>query len=184
MITTSACEGFDYLLKQGIKNHLVNQESDSYEILAVDDVASAYEPHLVVLTISSYLFRLMVFIHFTADEPTRVHLAKLSKISANDMNERVFMDAICERANMFCGAMSRDLVLSFPHVGMSTPNVVDRRCASHLHLLNPAYVRHFKVDVNDTASFRVTLCVNDYDKLDFRVDKMAAEVDGGELEMF
>jgi len=184
MISTNACDGFDHLLKQGIKNHLVNQEGDSYEVLAVDDLASAHESHLVVLTISSYLFRLMVFIHFAADDPSRLHLAKLSKISVEDMTEQVFIDAICERANMFCGALSRDLALSFPHVGMSTPNMVDRRCASHLHLLNPAHVRHFKVDVNNAASFRVTLCVNDYDHLDFLVDKTAAEVDGGELEMF
>lgn len=184
MISTNACEGFDHLLRQGIKNHLVDQNSDSCEILVLDDLTSTHQPHLAVLTISSYLFRLMVFIHFASDEPTRAHMAKLSNTSVNDMNERVFMDAICERANMFCGALSRDLALSFPHIGMSTPNIVDRRCVSHLHLLNLAHVRHFKVDVNNSASFHVTLCVNDYDKLDFLVDKSAVDVDSGALEMF
>lgn len=184
MISTSASEGFDHLLMQGIRNHLLDQNSDSCEILVQDDLANAREPHSAVLTISSYLFRLMVFIHFAADDSTRNHLAKLSNTSTSDMNEQVFMDAICERANMFCGALSRDLAATFPHIGMSTPNIVDRRCASHLHLLNPAHVRHFSVQINNATNFHVTLCVNDYDKLDFLVDKFASCDSGGELEMF
>ena len=184
MITNNACESLDHLLLQGIKNCLTDRDSDSCDINVQHDLTGSHEPHLAVLTISSYLFRLMVLIHFSADDPTRQHMAKLSKSSLRDMNQQVFMDAICERTNMFCGSLSRDLSRDFPHIGMSTPNIVDRQCAAHLHLLNPGHKRHFKVQVNATAQFHVTLCVNSYDKLDFVVDKTAAEVGGGELEMF
>lgn len=126
----------------------------------------------------------MVFIHFPADEPTREHLAKLSKTSLSDMNEKLFMDAICERANMCCGSLSRDLSQVFPHIGMSTPNIVHRQCASHLHLLNLNHMRHFSVVVNGNAQLHVTMCVNTYDNIDFVVDQSAAAVGGGELEMF
>lgn len=184
MISKSACEGFDHLLMQGIRTHLVNQDSDSCEINLQDDLTNSHEPHLAVLTISSYLFRLMVFIHFAADDPTREHLAKLSNTSFVEMDKQVFVDAICERANMFCGALSRELALTFPHIGMSTPNIVDRQCASHLHLLKLAHIRHFRVNVKSSAHFHVTLCVNDYDKMDFAVDTSAVDATGGELEMF
>ena len=184
MISHNACESFDHLLLQGIRSCLVNQESDSCDINVQDDLTGSHESHLAVLTISSYLFRLMVLIHFSADDPTREHLAKLSNASVNDLNEQAFLDAICERANMCCGSLSRDLSQTFPHIGMSTPNIVDRQCASHLHSLNPGHKRHFKVTVNSTAQFHVTLCVSSYDKLDFVVDKSAAEVHCGELEMF
>ena len=184
MISSSVSDGFDHLLVQGIKNHLVNQDSDICEIVVQNDLTNAHQPYLAVLTISSYLFRLMVFIHFSVDDATREHLARLSKTSVNDMNEQVFMDAICERANMFCGSLSHDLSRSFPHIGMSTPNIVDRQCASHLDLLNLAHIRHFKVGVNDTAFFHVTLCVSDFEKLDFVVDRSTEDVSGGELEMF
>jgi hypothetical protein len=184
VISNSARESFDHLLLQGIRSGLVNQDSDSCEVSIQEDLRHAHEPHLVVLTISSYLFRLMVFIHFSADVPTREHLAKLSHTSLSEMNEKLFMDAICERANMCCGSLSRELSHTFPHIGMSTPNIVDRQCAAHLNLLHLGHMRHFRVDVNAAAQFHVTLCVNSYDKLDFTVDKYVAEVGCGELEMF
>ena len=184
MITNNACESFDHLLVQGIRSCLVNLESDSFDINVEDDLTGSHESHLAILTISSYLFRVMVLIHFSADDPTREHLAKLSKASVSDMNEQVFMDAICERANMCCGSLSRDLSHTFPYIGMSTPNIVDRQCASHLNSLHPGHKRHFKVIVNSTAQFHVTLCVNSYDRLDFVVDKSAVDVGSGNLEMF
>ncbi len=184
MITNNARDSFDYLLLQGIKNCLANQDSDNCQINIKNDLTDSHEPHLADLTISSYLFRLMVFIHFGADNPTIEHFAKLCNTSALNMNQQVFMDAICERTNMCCGSLSRDLSHSFPHIGMSTPNIVDRRCASHLHLLNFVHIRHFKVEVNTTAHFHVTLCVNSYDDLDFTVDKSASDASTGELEMF
>ena len=184
MITNNAREGFDYLLLQGIKSCLANQDSDNCQINIKNDLTESQEPHLAVLTISSYLFRLMVFIHFATDNPTREHFAKLCKTNAHDMNEKVFMDAICERANMCCGSLSRDLSRAFPHIGMSTPNIINRQCALHLHLLNFVHIRHFKVEVNTATHFHVTLCVNSYDDLDFTVDKFASDASTGELEMF
>jgi hypothetical protein len=184
VISNSARESFDHLLVQGIKNGLVNQDRDSCEVTVQDNLTNSVEQYLAALTISSYLFRLMVFIHFAADDPTREYIATSSSTNLSDMNEKLFMDAICERANMCCGSLSRDLSQFFPHIGMSTPNIIDRHCASHLHLLNLGHKRHFRVDVNDTAQFHVTLCVSTYDKLDFVVDKSAADAGSGELEMF
>jgi len=184
MISHSARESFDHLLLQGIKGCLANQDNDECQIHIKNDLTDSQEPHLAVLTISSYLFRLMVFVHFGTDNSTREHFAKLCKTSSQDMNEQVFMDAICERANMCCGSLSRDLSHAFPHIGMSTPNIVDRQCASHLHLLNFVHIRHFKVEVNTTTHFHVTLCVNSFDNLDFSVDKSAVDASTGELEMF
>jgi hypothetical protein len=86
--------------------------------------------------------------------------------------------------NIFCGALNRDLVPHFRYLGMSTPNVLDRRCIDYIDQLGAGFVRHFEVVVNAQLTLHATVCVSAFADIDFRADTAVAEESHGELEMF
>jgi hypothetical protein len=63
---------------------------------------------------------------------------------------------------------------------------LERNCADHLTILNAGLVKHFKVTINNANLFHASMCVCDYDTLDFAYSPPAAEevVAEGELEFF
>lgn len=182
-ISTSAREGFDALLQQSLRASLVPADS-SAEIVVIADVADIDARKMVVLTISSYLFRLMVMFHFTPDTPTREHFARLGRTTVAEMGEQGFIDAIAECGNLCCGIFNRELGRFFPHLGMSTPNLIDRQCAAYLQRLNCAHVRHLAIDMPEVPRLYVSLCVSAYDTLDFAVSAQEQVDTTGELELF
>jgi len=100
MISNHARDGFDHLLRQGIKGGLIASPEDTCEITAVSDLSDVKQTRIVVLTVSSYIFRLVVLIYFTPDNTTKEHVARINKLQASDMTEQAFYDAIAERGNI------------------------------------------------------------------------------------
>lgn len=182
MIRPSAKDGFDTLLKQALKDSMAPQGANC-DVTVLPDGGAIGESSMVVLTVSSYLFRLMVMFYFTPDDATKAHFARLNNVSG-DMDQQTFMDAIAECGNLCCGILNRDLGNFFPHIGMSTPNVIDRRCAEYLQMLNCGHVQHFAVDIAEAPRFHVTLCVSAYAEIDFAVSEEAMGTNTGELELF
>jgi hypothetical protein len=186
MISKQAQDGFNHLLIKAIKSSLVMPTADACEVNVLTDLTEIEETKMVILTVSSYLFRLMVFIYFTPDDSTKEYFARINKTQALDMSEQSFYDAIAECGNICCGILNRDLSQFFPHIGMSTPNIIDKNCSSYLNVLGCGHIQHFKVNVNDIngASFHVSLCINDFADLHFILDKNEEETNTGELELF
>ncbi len=184
MISARAKAGFDQMVTQGIRAGLLSPGASPQAITSMDSLKDLRETHAVILSISSYLFRLMVLIYFTPDEATRAHFARIHRMAPEEMTEQAFADAIAECGNMCCGTVNRELGRVFPHVGMSTPNIVDRRCAEHLHLTGYGHLQHFQVSVDDDTRFHVTLCVCDDEDLDFETAPEQAPESTGELEFF
>ncbi|MFJ9531520.1 hypothetical protein [Herbaspirillum sp. NPDC101396] len=183
MLTQSAKDGFDTLLTQSLKSGMA-PSGTPVEVSVLADDAVIPEKKMVVLTVSSYLFRLMAMFYFTPDAATRAHFARLNNIDAAEMSEQTFMDAIAESGNLCCGILNRDLGNFFPHIGMSTPNVIDSNCAAYLQTLNCQHVRHFAVDMDGAPRFHVTLSVSAYADIDFSVSADELGSDTGELELF
>ncbi|WP_394778367.1 hypothetical protein [Undibacterium sp.] len=192
MISNQAKTGFDHLLSRALQSSLTGSSGNSCEVSIVPDLSDIEENRIVVLTISSYLFRLMVMIYFTPDEKTKSYFAGMNGMQPAEMGEQAFQDAIAECGNICCGILNRDLGAFFPHIGMSTPNMMDRHCASYLGMLNCDHIQHFQADVRsdsqdepqDGSRFYVTLCVSAYANLDFAVDTNEESEATGELEMF
>ncbi|MFS2113506.1 hypothetical protein [Herbaspirillum frisingense] len=190
-ISASARDGFDTLLQQALRGSLVPAGTDAViTAVEVDDLA---EKKMVVLTISSYLFRLMVMFHFTPDAATKGHFTRLAGDGATEVgaggaaaaeSEQAFMDALAECGNLCCGIFNRELGRFFPHLGMSTPNVIDTQCLLYLHKLRHAHVRHFAIDIDPSPRLHVSLCVSAYDRLDFAVSAEEQADTTGELELF
>lgn len=185
MISLSACNGFDYLLKMALKGGLAPNEEDTFEMDVVEDISVAKDKKIVILTTASYLFRVIAMIYFTPDAKSRHFLALMNNLPDAGMTDTVYYDVMAERGNIFCGILNRELAKYFPHMGMSTPNFMERQCARYIEKLDAGHVRHVKVTVNSDWVFYATLCVCDHADLDFTVEIVEEEDSNtGELEMF
>ena len=182
IIHKNAQLGFDQMITQGLKAGIGAAE-DEVVVTTLPADFKFGEDQIVILTVSSYLFRLIVMIYFTDDAPTREHFARIYRITASEMNRKAFLDAICECANMVVGTLNRDLAMVFSSVGMSTPNIIDKNCAAYLGTLHFGYTKTFAALVNGEKSFHVTLGVTEFDDIDFSVEASCGE-NTGELEIF
>jgi hypothetical protein len=186
MITQSAQTALESLLVLSLRKSLAVMPEDRCEVSEASDAEDFPESRVVVLTSSSYVFRVMVLIYFDDDERTRAHFARRVHASAQEFDHQAFVDALCEAANMCSGGFNRELTQFYPHIGLSTPNILERRCADHIAALNAGLVRHFRVDINGVSLFHASMCVCDYDTMDFSYVPVAQEeaVSDGELELF
>lgn len=174
--------GFDQMITQGLKAGIASSE-DEVVVSTLPGNSIFSEKEIVLLTVSSYRFRLIVMIYFSDDAATREHFARVYRTPVCEMDRRAFLDAICECANMVVGTLNRDLALVFNSVGMSTPNIIDRNCAAYLNTLNFGYSQTFVAIVNSEKSFYATLGVTEFDDIDFIIDESSNEITG-ELEIF
>ncbi len=184
VISNPAQDGFDRLLVQAIKSSLAMQAEDICDVAALAGLPEVANTKIVMLTVSSYLFRAIVLINFAPDRRTKEYFARAANSKTLDMSDQSFYDAVAEFGNMCCGILNRELAQFFPHIGMSTPNLIDTNCSAYLDRLGCAHIRHFKVDLNDTCLFRVSLCVCAYANLDFSIKEHEEATSTGDLELF
>jgi hypothetical protein len=188
MISNSAKNSFDQSIMQALKGAMIAASGDACEVTKEDNPAAITESKVVMLTSSSYVFRVFVLIYFEPNEATREHFARRNRTSVADLTDQAFIDSLCESGNMCSGAFNRDLGRQYPHVGLSTPNILDKHCADNLETLKGGHVQHFRIDVNQSTLFHASLCVCDYADLDFSLASSAEmaedEVSNGELELF
>jgi hypothetical protein len=184
MISERAKDGFNYLLQEALRKNLIASSAEACSVEIIDDVSEMNENEIVVMSIASYVFRIITFFYFTLNDTTKDQFAKIIKAQPADMDERAFHDAIGEFGNMYCGTLNRDLGKYFPNVGLSTPNILEKNCAAHIASLGCGYVQHYRIAVNNAVMFHASLCVCDYADLDFIVEKTVEEETSGELELF
>ena len=184
MITERAKASFDRLLVSSLRSGMpVGGASVSVEPVAV--LEKTKDKKIVILTVSSYLFRALAIIYFKPDAATRAYFNRNADEGAPELGDEEFYDRVSECGNVCVGALNRDLGPFFPHVGMSTPNIIDKDCMQYVDLLGCGLVKHYKVVLAGELTLHATLCVADYGQVDFHVDPaVEVEVDTGELEMF
>ncbi|MES2258193.1 MAG: hypothetical protein V4724_06720 [Pseudomonadota bacterium] len=164
MISEQAKAGFDQLLSRALLRSAGTADDAATQVAVLDGMPEFPETNVVALTISSYLVKLMVMIYFTPQQAS--------------------VDAIGESANLCCGILNRDLSVFFPHIGMSTPNILFKQSALHLQSLPHSHLQHFRVATESGKFIHATLCVFAYDAIDFTVDHQQQPEETGELELF
>jgi CheY-specific phosphatase CheX len=184
MISQQARDGMEFTMINALKDALTAPDESRCEVEIIDDTSGIKEKKMVILTVTSYMFRAMTMLYFTMNKATRQHLALINRADISAMDDTAFIDVICECGNIACGALNRELAKHYPHIGMSTPNILDNDSVSYLSALSPNYVKHFKVRVNDTLTMHATLCFCAFADVDFAVDMTQTEESNGELEMF
>jgi hypothetical protein len=178
-VSESARHAVDHLFTRAAMANLVMDAADAIEIEAMPKagIVETPEANIVVLTISSYLFRLLTVFHVDPDGAAGAYFRKGD-------SERSFVEAFGEVGNLCCGAMNRELGKHFMHMGMSTPNMLGRRCVTYLNELKPDYVSRYRIQINESVAMHATLCLCAYAPIDFRVDTSAALEETGGLELF
>ncbi|HEX7935543.1 MAG TPA: hypothetical protein VF573_21045 [Paraburkholderia sp.] len=179
MITAHAKDSFERIFRKAAQARLPVNPEDPCEIvpIAQADAGATRDTQVVVLTISSIAFRLLLILHFDENDSTRGYYLK-------DADERPFQEAFLEICNLCCGSMNQELLRYFPDLGMSTPYVLSARCLPHLHELKPGLLSSYSVTLDGTARLAATLCVCAYAPVDFVADTSAIEESSGELELF
>ena len=132
---------------------------------------------LLVVTISSFVFRLLTLFQVGADAATRAYYVNGAQQSLDE--------AFREFANMCCGALNRELSEQIPHLAMSIPYTLSSQCLAFLGDLRPSFLSSSAVTINDSVRLQVTLCMCCSAAVDFVASAApVAETTAGELEMF
>ena len=151
---------------------------------AVQALPSHKDARMVMLAIASYAFRLILILHRLCDASMRqADLARPRGVDPESLDPRALNDAFAERGNLCCGMLNRELGRVFPHLGMSTPHMLDGRCVDHLASLEPDDLRHFRLTLEGRTPFHATLWVKADGHLDFEVPREEAVEATGELEL-
>ncbi|MFZ4535029.1 hypothetical protein [Propionivibrio sp.] len=179
VISEPAKQGLNFIFSKAARANLRVHAADTIEIEALPglQIVETPEKKIVVLTVASYLFRLLTIFHVNDDKVTESYFTKSD-------HGRSFDEAFGEIGNVCCGVMNRELGNYFPHTGMSTPFVLESKCLPFLNELKPGYVSQHRISINNSVSMHATLCLCAYAPINFRVDTAIAAEETGELELF
>jgi hypothetical protein len=179
VISADAQNSFDRIFRKAAQARLPIDTSDLCGIVPIANASAGATKNtqVVVLTISSIVFRMLLILHFDEDDTTHRYYLK-------DNDERPFQEVFLEICNLCCGAMNQELLSYFPDLGMSTPYVLNAQCLPHLHELKPGLLSSYSVTLNDSVRLAATVCVCAHAPIDFVADTSATEETSGELELF
>jgi len=138
MISERAKQALNDMVLKGMRSALVGPSDTVLSLEPVVAIAPVTEQEVVMLSVASYQFRLMILMYFSRDDATRKHYAALTRVQPENMDAQMFHDAIAESGNMCCGTFNRELGRAFEHIGMSTPNMIDSRRAFLFAALRPS----------------------------------------------
>jgi hypothetical protein len=179
MISARAKQAINHIFTRAAQTNLRLGSDDSVDISHLPE-SSLIEPpaaHLVVLTIVSYRFRLLTLFHVNDDRASRDYFGR------NDLEKPIF-DSFGETGNMCCGAMNRELGRHYPHLGMSTPYVLDSHCIRFISSLKPGYLSQHQIVINGSLTLHATLCLCTYGEMDFEAEFIDTPEPTGSLELF
>jgi len=179
MISEQAKQGVNLIFTKAVKANLAVGASDSIEIelLRGTQIVETPEERIMVLTVASYVFRLLVIFHVNSDKGTEAYFTRSDPRRACD-------EVLGELGNLCCGAMNRELGNHFLHTGMSTPYMLESKCIPFLMELKPNYVSQHRIGINGTVFMHATLCLCAYAPIDFRADTASTVEETGVLEFF
>ena len=163
---------------KAVRGTVARAPEDICDIAAVMPTPGGARPEerLVLITVSSFVFRLIAIFQVADCPETRAYYLQGAA-------ERGIDEAFHEVANLCCGALNREFSHSFPHLAMSTPYSLDSRCIAYLELLRPAYLSHHLITINGAVRLRATLCLCCAAPIDLQLNIDERETTG-ELELF
>jgi hypothetical protein len=181
VISDHSKRNIELAFQKSARSSLVRGVGDVCEIVPTEirKAGLPYGGRIVLITISSFIFRLMTIFRLVESPATRAYF---SASAAGEKLEVVF----AEFANLCCGALNRELLPSFPHLAMSIPETLSNHCIEFLRELNPQYLSSYLITINDSVRLHATLCLNCSAPVEVVDGAVAAEAEHvvGELEMF
>jgi len=157
---------------------LLRAQEDALEIQprTAGAVAGAADDTVLVITTSSFGFRLLIMFHVDVTPESRTYYG--------GSPDAGLQPAFAEIANLCCGALNRELSRDFPHLGMSIPYLLNAHCMGCLDELKPDHVAHYAITVNGSVRLQATLCICCSAPVQITPRQHAAAETTGELELF
>lgn len=150
----------DDIFMRAARSNLVMDAGDPISVTPTRAAHGGSEDaSLYLITIAGFQFRLLVAIELP-DTPAVVQY--YSKPSSGLGLHEVFPE-VC---NMCGGAVNRELARQFQHLGMSVPNLVERKCIEFLDVLRPVHTSSFEVLINDTVRLHALIGLCAYAPVD------------------
>jgi hypothetical protein len=179
VLSDQSRQGLASAFERAARATIVRSQDDACQILAEppDGTAAFSADPLLVITISSFAFRLLT----------------LFQVADNDANRAYFLppgadctlqEGFAEVANLCCGALSREISSVFAHLAMSIPSRLSPQCMDSLAQLKPEYTSRHTVAINIGVQVSVTLCMCCSAAVDIPVTLAQGQTTSGELEMF
>lgn len=143
--------------------------------------------HCIVLTISSFRFRVMVIIHLSINDRLKRFLADIMGAKLQEVDDEKLIDRLLELSNSFCGHIKRHLQDTCPPLGMSTPNLLDSACLELDDVVEIAHEAHVKAtDAGGSEPlFGASALVSLLDETDFNINQpQTSDQGGGDFESF
>jgi hypothetical protein len=179
VITLQARESFERIFGAAARTRLAVDANDVCEVepLGREGHACLAGGDVVVLTIASLDFRMLLLLRFATDDATQ-------RYYVGDRTDITVSEACMEIGNLCCGAINQQLVEAFPDLGMSTPYMLPGERFVYLNELKPDYLASWQVTIGGQATVVATLCVCANADVDFTVNETCLEEGSGELELF
>lgn len=182
MISDQARTVVERIFADAMRAHLPVDPSHRLELSpAAGGVPSNAPAHeLMIVTSSSFLFRLLTVFHLRGGDATTAYYGR----GRTDIPPA---EAFGEVANLCCGAINRELARYVPHLGMSTPYVLHSQCLDFLGDLQPQHVARYDVAIHGDVRIGATLCLCGSAAIDFSTASAAAAeapAATGDLEFF
>jgi hypothetical protein len=181
VISAQAKESFERILQKAAQTRLTVDPGHTCSVVLQTrhgvGTHAADATNVVILTISSIAFRLLLILHVNEDAATVEYFTKGDA-------ERPFREVFQEICNLCCGSINQELLRYFPDLGMSTPYMLSARCLPYLEGLKPELLETWAVTINDSVELAATVCVCADAPIDFTADVSVAEDASGELELF
>jgi hypothetical protein len=158
---------------------MVRSQDDVCEIMAEppDPTAAIGTDPLLVITISSFAFRLMTLFHVVDNDANRAYFVPAGAGCT-------LQEGFAEVANLCSGALSREMSPIFPHMAMSIPSRLNAQCIDSLAQLKPEHTSRHTIAINNTVQVTVTLCMCCSAPVDIPVTIAQQQAASGELEIF
>jgi len=187
MISLRAKTGFNQMLPRCLEESLRTEAHSTWQIQSITEPDQFKTQRFVMLTVSSYDFRLLVLLHFSENAASIKYVADRLKLAAADLPMPHYYDYLSEIGNNFCGAIKREMCQFYPHLGMSTPNHLGRASLVHAKSWPVEHESHVKAYTTDGFEFFGSLYVSAFGDLDFDLQmsvKQEESVEMGALELF
>ena len=178
MSELSQCH-FEDAFRRAATMNLVRSTNDSISIkpMKSQDTSSPPGSRLVIITISSFAFRLLTV--FQVHDSTAMR-AYYGGGAAKEPIDATF----AEVANLCCGALNRELSQSFPHLAMSIPYSLSSRSIQFLDVLRPQFLSGHSICIDSRIQLEATLCMCCTTLVELGATVKRPTEDSGELELF
>lgn len=163
-----------------------------WQIRSAEGASDIKHSHSILITISSFRFRLFCFLHANLDATTRQFVADATQTKLQEVDETALLDYLLEMSNSLTGNVKRFIQSTCPPLGMSTPNLLSRACMNFDDVLRSKYSTHLAAfcDGQGTPLFGLTCMINLQKEDGFMLPasrELEPEIEldsSGELELF